>query len=83
MSGVIAIQMSTFIAFDRTHTLYVVFRSQGFYDVPRVLIADAGSFQALPVILDCDTQPRCHAGNDPMPDNEFRRNYLKLHYWES
>ena len=24
------------VAFDRTHTIYVVFQSRGFYDVPRV-----------------------------------------------
>ena len=39
-------------AFDRTHTMYVVFQSRGFYDVPRVLVADARSFQALATILD-------------------------------
>ena len=40
------------IAFDRTHTIYVVFQSRGIYDVPRVLIANARSFQALATILD-------------------------------
>ena len=38
------------IAFDRTHTIYVVFQSRGFYDVPRVLIAGARSFQAFAAI---------------------------------
>ena len=33
-------------------TVSVVFHSHGFYDVPRVLIADARSFQALAAILD-------------------------------
>ena len=28
-------------AFDRTHTIYVIFQFRVFYDVPRVLIADA------------------------------------------
>ena len=42
-------------AFDRTHTIDVVFHSRGFYDVQRVLIADARSFQALAAILDCVT----------------------------
>ena len=32
-------------AFNRTHTIYVVFHSRGFYDVPRVFIVDARSFQ--------------------------------------
>ena len=36
----------------RKHTIYVVFYSRGFHDVPRVLIADARSFQALAAILD-------------------------------
>ena len=40
------------IALDRTHTIYVVFQSRGFYDVPRVLIGDAKSFQALAATLD-------------------------------
>ena len=39
-------------AFNRTHTIYVVFQFRGFYDVPRVLIMDATSFQALAAILD-------------------------------
>lgn len=39
-------------AFKRTHTIYVVFHSRGFYDVPRVFIVDARSFQALAIILD-------------------------------
>ena len=34
------------------HTISVVFRSRGFYDVPRVLFADAWSFQALATVLD-------------------------------
>ena len=41
----------TIIAFDKTHTIYVLFYLRGFYDVPRVLIADAGSFRALTAIL--------------------------------
>ena len=41
-----------FFAFDRTHTIYVVFQSRGFYDVPRVLIADARSFQGFAAVLD-------------------------------
>ena len=32
-------------AFDRTHTIYVVFHSLGFYALPRVLITDARSFR--------------------------------------
>ena len=39
-------------AFKRTHTIYVVFHSRGCYDVPRVFIVDARSFQALATILD-------------------------------
>ena len=39
-------------AFDITHSIYVVFQSRVFYDVPRVLIADVRSFQALAAILD-------------------------------
>ena len=34
------------VAFDRTHTIYVVFQSHEFYNVPWILIADATSFQA-------------------------------------
>ena len=34
--------LRSFFAFDRTFPIYVVFHSRGFYDVPRVLIADAG-----------------------------------------
>ena len=40
------------IAFDRKRSIYVVFPSRGFYEVPRVLIAAARSFQALAAILD-------------------------------
>ena len=36
-----------FIAFYRTRTVYVVFQSHGFSDVPLVLIMDAWSFQGL------------------------------------
>ena len=39
------------VEFDRTHTIYVVFHSRGFYDVPRVF-AGAWSFQALGAILE-------------------------------
>ena len=56
------------VAFKRTRTIYVVFQSRGFYDVPWVLISDARSFQALAPILDWLTiWPRFHAGIDPMP----------------
>ena len=41
-----------FITFDRTHTIYVVFQFRGFYGVPRALIVDARSFQAVAAILD-------------------------------
>ena len=34
------------------HIIYVVFHSRGFYNVPRVLIADARSFQTLAAVLD-------------------------------
>ena len=40
------------IAFNRTHTIYVVFQSCWFYDALRVLIADGGSIQAFATILD-------------------------------
>ena len=40
------------IAFDSTHTVYVVFQSRGLNDVPRLLIADARLFQAFATILD-------------------------------
>ena len=40
-----------FFAFERTHNICVVFESRGFYDVPRVLIADARSFQAFAAML--------------------------------
>ena len=40
------------IALNSTHTFFVVFQSRGLYDVPRVLIADARSFQVFAVILD-------------------------------
>ena len=40
------------IAFDRTHTIYVVFEFCGFYNFQRVLIVNARSFQALATILD-------------------------------
>ena len=46
---ILLIMTIVIIAFDRTHT---VFRSRGFYDVPRVLLADARSFQALAAVLD-------------------------------
>ena len=42
-SIVIAISLN---AFDRTYTIHVVFQSCEFYDVARVLIADARPFQA-------------------------------------
>ena len=41
------IKMQTVFGFDSTHTIYVVFQSRRFYDVPRVLISDARSFQYL------------------------------------
>ena len=37
---------------QKAYYIYVVFHSRGFFDVPRVLIADARSFQALAAILD-------------------------------
>lgn len=40
------------IAFDRMQTIYIIFQSRGFNDVPWVLIADSSSFQALTTILD-------------------------------
>ena len=47
------IRVLRFVAFERTHTIYVVFQSsRGFYNDPRVLIADSGLFQALAAILD-------------------------------
>ena len=45
----------SFFTFDRVHPIYMVFHSRGFYDVPRVLIADSRSFQALAAILDSVT----------------------------
>lgn len=45
-----SIQMT--MAFDKTHIIYVVFQSPGFYDVQRVLIADARPFLALAATLD-------------------------------
>ena len=57
------------IAFDRSHTTYVVFQSRGFYNVPRVLIVDARPFQVFaPSWTNRHTWPRYHAGIDPMPD---------------
>ena len=57
------------IAFDRTHTIYVVFQFRGFYDVPRVFIADARPFQVFaPSWTNRHTCLRSHAGVDPMPD---------------
>ena len=41
-----------FVAFNRTPTIYVIFQSLGFYNVVRVLIVDARSFQAFATILD-------------------------------
>ena len=40
------------IEFNRTRVICVIFQSGGFCDVPRVLITDARSFQALAAILD-------------------------------
>ena len=40
------------LAFDKTHIIYVVFQSPGFYDVQRVLIADARPFLVLAATLD-------------------------------
>ena len=39
------------VAFDRTHTIYVVFHSRRFHDVLWVLNADARSFEVLVAIL--------------------------------
>ena len=55
------------IAFDRTDTIYVVFQSRGFYNVPLVLIADARSFSP-PFWTDWHTWPRPHASIDPILD---------------
>ena len=49
---ILIIMTIVIIAFDRTHTVSLVFRSRGFYDVPQVLLADARSFQALATVLD-------------------------------
>ena len=45
-------QNGTLIVFNGMHTIYIVFHSRGFYDVPRILIVDGRSFQALAAILD-------------------------------
>ena len=55
-----------------TRTVYILFQSRGFYNVPWVLIADARSFQALSASLDWLT----HLA-DPTPD-KMNLNYLKL-----
>ena len=48
-------QQRLIFVLHRTHTIYVVFQSRRFYCVPRVLIADARSFQAFAAILDWPT----------------------------
>ena len=58
------------------------FQSLWFYDVPRVLIADARSFQGLASILDRLTHlASTHAGIDPMPD-KMNLDHLNLFYCE-
>ena len=49
---ILIIMTIVIIAFDRTHTVSLVFRSRGSYDVPRVLLAGTRSFQALTAVLD-------------------------------
>ena len=51
-SSSVVVVVVVVIAFDRTHTIYFVFQSRGFYHVPRGLIADTKSFQAFAAILD-------------------------------
>ena len=63
------------ITFDRA-TIYI-FQSRGFYDVSRVLIADAKSFQAFAVILDCMTDS---LDPDLMLADEMDLDELKLFY---
>ena len=72
----------SFLAFDRTHTTYVVFKSRGSYDVSWVLIAVAGHFRLSPPSwTDWQTWPRSHAGVKPMQDR-MNLGYLKLLYRE-
>jgi len=55
-----------------TRTIYILFQSRGFYNVPWVLIADARSFQALSAILDWLTHL-----TEPTPV-KMNLDYLKL-----
>ena len=74
-----------FIAFDRVQNIFVVFHSREFYDIPRVLIADATSrsFEALAAMCECGpyvihlASISCWYRSDARPD-EFRpsRSYL-------
>ena len=68
------------IALDRMHTVHADFYSSGFYDVPRVLISDARSFQALAPILDHVTHLAsisCWYRSDVRQDR-FRRSQAAL-----
>lgn len=56
-------------AFKRTHTIYVVFHSRGFYDVPRVFMWMLGHSMLWP--------PSWIMCIDPMPD-KMNLYYLKL-----
>jgi len=70
------------IAFDRTHTIYIVFQPRGFYDVLRVLIADVRSFQALAAILDWLTHlAKILCWYHPIP-GKMTLDYLKLLCYE-
>ena len=62
-------------------TIYLVFHSHGFYDVPRVLTADARSLQALATILDHvnDRTMSCWYRSDARQD-EFRLSQAALLY---
>ena len=51
VANVAVLAFNHVIAFDRAHAI-CRFLSPRFYNVPRVLIADARSFQALAAILD-------------------------------
>ena len=68
------------VAFERTHTIFVVFQARGFHDVPRVVIADARPFQALAAILDMVTRLAsisCWYRSDARQD-EFRLSQAAL-----
>ena len=80
---IVIISIFLFIfAFDRMHTIYVVFQSHGFTMSRGYSSRMPGHFRLwLPSWTDWHIWPRSHAGIDPMPQDEFIVNFKGTRLW--